>query len=91
MRNKALFVGLVLAMLWTVGTGCASSPKTPEPPAVWKELNAGMTRGEIAAKLGPPAGRPGLGQDLWFKGRWELYVTYDPAGRASTIVRRLRP
>lgn len=47
-----------------------------------------MTREEISALIGRPAGDPGASQDTWRKGGWELRVTYDENGRARDILRR---
>jgi len=74
---------LVLAFYALVG---CSTAKPQGPPAVWRNVNGGMTQQEISKLLGPPSQPSSQGGEIWIKSGWELQVDYDQYGHARNIL-----
>lgn len=77
----------ILALVLTLMLGC-SAPKSQGPPAMWRNVNGGMTQQEISRLIGPPSQSSAQGGDVWIKSGWQLQVDYDQYGRARNILSR---
>jgi uncharacterized protein YceK len=80
----------IVLLIWAVVslTSC-SSTKTHTSPKEWNAVTDGMTRREVANRVGGgPTSQSSVGE-VWRRHGWELRVAYDEGGRVTNVVRQL--